>query len=383
MVNETKFIINDFLLFEEFCNLRCDYCSGFYPSEYKFRRSADRIIYPPVWNDVRKTNKTLENLLDESPKINTLFNLATKSLDEQNIFFEHPILKISGGEIFLVRETINFIEQMSKRYRAIQLLTNGTLLKDTYIAALADLKNIYFQISLDGHTITANKARTKNQKTLDIILGNIEKIQERNIPLEINCVLTKYNTHYFSEFVSYMSQYPDVTIFPRLVRREPADVLFPKENEIENFNSYVKTYVKSSEVNKEKFNALPPKSYLNRVSEILLTRKRDWKCYVPFFVMGSDMYGNISSCTLCSNSTRMTNIFEPDEGMMKMLIDKNHHNPENKNINCPSACIVQYEMFNLFMDEEVSEKELLKIPTFRVSGVLESMKKIKDGLNEN
>ncbi|MBU2633987.1 MAG: radical SAM protein [Nanoarchaeota archaeon] len=369
-MEKTQFIINDFLLFEEFCNLRCDYCGGFYPTEYLFKRRQNRLIYPEVWDSIRRANKTLEKILDKTPKVSQLFELASKTLEEQDKYFEYPILKLSGGEIFLVKETMDFIKSMSERFKAVQVLTNGTLLKESHIGDIAELGNVYIQLSLDGHTLETNKTRTKKAGILKKVLRNVELIQEKNMPLEINCVLTKHNIDYLTEFISYMSQYPDIVVFPRTVRGKPAEMLSPENFTIEKFKSLINADYK----------ALPPKEYMKRLFSLILHEKRNWKCHVPSFVLGTDMYGNVSRCTLCSNSTKLTNILEPDKEFLLKLEGKTYHNPTKEYSSCPDNCIVHYEMLNLYVEGRIGEEELTKIPVFRVGGVIEKIKEIKKDL---
>lgn len=371
-MERAQFIINDFLLFEEFCNLRCDYCGGFYPTEYIFKRKQDRLIYPESWDSIRRANKTLEGILDKTPKISQLFELASKTLEEQNKYFEYPILKLSGGEIFLVKEIMDFVKLMSKRFKAVQLLTNGTLLREAHIRDIAELGNVYIQLSLDGHTLETNRARTKKKGILEKVLRNVEIIQENNMPLEINCVSTKYNIDHLTEFISYMSQYPDIVVFPRTVRGKPAEMLSPETFSMEKFKALIDA----------DYSALPPKEYMKRLFSLILHEKNNWNCYVPSFVLGTDMYGNLSRCTLCSSSTRLTNILEPDKEILSRFERKTHHNPANEYSSCPNNCIVHYEMFNLYVEDRIREEELTKIPVFRVQGVIEKIRKIKKDILE-
>ncbi|MBI4980309.1 radical SAM protein [Candidatus Woesearchaeota archaeon] len=372
-MEKAQFVINDFLLFEEFCNLRCDYCGGFYPTDFVFRRDGDRLVYPQRWESTRKASTTLEEMLDQTPKITQLFELASRVLEGLNDQFEYPILKLSGGEVFLIKEICDFIEHSSKRFKAVQLLTNGTLLNESSIECIAQLGNVYIQLSLDGHNLEVNRARIKREELQRKILRNIEVIQKKGLSLEINCVLTKYNTKEFSAFAEYISQYPKVVIFPRPVRGESVEILHPDESAIKQFEESIKT------VNPH---VLPPSSYIDKLLSTLLHKKRAWKCYIPFFVMGTDMYGNLSRCTLCSGSTKVTNILEPDEDKLQSLKHKVSYNSDNNCISCPENCITQYEMFNLYVESMVNEEELKKVPIFRANGIIENIKEIKSSIKK-
>ena len=374
-MEKRQFVINDMLLFEEFCNQRCDYCGGFYPTEYRFRREGDQLIMPPSWEEVRVANSVLRSNLSSPPTIPQLFDVTRRALEAGRRFFEYPILKLSGGEVFIVRETMDFIEELSTDFDAIQVLTNGTYLTEPVVDRIARLGNVYMQISLDGSSLATNLARNKNPRVLGRILDGLDLLQKRQVPVEINCVLTRHNTAEFASFVDYLSQYDSLVVFPRPVRGEPARTLFPDRNQIEAF---------SEQVDSMDGGVLPPRPYMDRLIYILLNRRRAWDCYIPFFVVGTDMYGNLSMCTLCSNSSRLVGMLEvQSDPFVDSLGQNTYYDPNSKYACCPSGCIVQYEMFNLYVDGEVDDRDLLHVPTFRMRGVLDRTREIKNRIKES
>jgi MoaA/NifB/PqqE/SkfB family radical SAM enzyme len=76
-----------------------------------------------------------------------------RMLDIMEENFDIPILKISGGEIFLVNGIIDLFEDRASHYTVLQALTNGTLLNEEKVARMAEIKNLQVQFPLDGHTL--------------------------------------------------------------------------------------------------------------------------------------------------------------------------------------------------------------------------------------
>jgi MoaA/NifB/PqqE/SkfB family radical SAM enzyme len=288
--------------------------------------------------------------------------------------FTYSILKLSGGEIFLSDKIVNFIRKRHKRYDAIQLLTNGINLKEEQIKEVGKFGNVYFQISLDGISSEANRARFSNELLLKKVLKNINLISDLNMGLEINCVLTKFNIDDLKKFVEYFSKIPHVVIFPRPVRGNPKNRLYPDRKQIENFDFLLKNYKKYSAV-------LPPYKYLERVKLMLREELRRWNCYVPYFVLSENNYGKVSKCTCGSFVENVVDISSANTDEIKMALRKNSYNHKIRYAACID-CISQYEIFNLLVDNEISKDEIKNIPTFQFENVLNSIYKIKEKITQ-
>ncbi|MFA5406238.1 MAG: radical SAM protein [Candidatus Nanoarchaeia archaeon] len=352
---KVPFVFNDFLFLEELCNMKCKYCEGYYKDGINFIKKQDRLIMNNKWNLSAKKIGLLPN-----PKINDIIETSRKVLEVSRNKVDVPILKISGGEIYLIKEIQELIKQESKNYEIIQVLTNATLLSDLMIDELKELRNVQLQVSLDSPDPLMNKARS--QKLTKLVLEKINKIKSKCLPLEINCVLTKFNTGGFKSLLEYTEQYDNTIIIPRPVRGPPALNLKPNNKQITDFEKTVNGY--------KGHKNLPPYKYLDRVVTVLKQERRSWFCYTPYTVLSSSNLGAIDVCT-CSNhnSSRgnlLLNDFKPEVVPFK---------PSDA-INCGN-CIMNYEIMNLYIDSELSINDLKRIPLYNNDHVINNINKIK------
>ncbi len=314
---KSKLVFNDQRILDEFCNSKCKYCGGFYPSEYRLNFDENKAIEMPVcWKEYIQNNKSLSKRIPLKPKISDFFALGKKVLFEADKVFDYKILKLSGGEIFIYDEIVDFIKSINKDYVAIQLLTNSLAITHKKIDKLARLGNVYFQISLDGASGKTNFARNGNNLVVKKILENIEHILKNGMGLEINCVLTKYNTGLFDDMLKKFKGYKNFVIRPRPVRNEPKDILNFNKDQIKAFKKItINNYDLYSEI-------LPPREYLERLVYVMENERRNWNCYVPFYVLGINNYGDVNTCTRTDDLKRIGNIFDSSINMNKIFKDK-------------------------------------------------------------
>jgi MoaA/NifB/PqqE/SkfB family radical SAM enzyme len=371
---ESHFTFNDHRIIEEFCNLKCDYCGGFYPSEYQLKYDGNgSLIMPQSWKDKISESPETAGRIPLEPSIKDFFLLGKSALAKAEDFTDVDILKLSGGEIFIYKDLCDFIEKIHQQYTAIQVLTNGVSLTPEIIRKLANLENVYFQVSLDGVDDFSNKARSSSGVVVNKVLANINAMQENNVGVEINTVLTKYNTDSFESMLEYFKDAENLIIVPRPVRGEPKESLVYSSEQSATFNELVNN--KQSKYQ----NILPPQAYLNRLQFIMENGQRDWNCYIPFFVMGMDNYGTVDTCPCASDLPKIGNVFTDLRVIEQTYGDNTQFNPKNNYIQCKN-CIVQYELINLYIEGLVSAKEMRKIPSFKFNGVLENIDQKKKEL---
>ncbi len=371
---KAEFVFNDQRIFDEFCNSRCKYCGGFYPSEFRLNFNDDKTLKMPVcWQKRIRDNQNLSKRIPWRPKISDFFNLGKEVLAAVGKIADYKILKLSGGEIFLYDDIVGFIESINKNYAAIQLLTNGVALTPKKIDRLAALGNVYFQISLDGVSGKTNFARNGNDTAVEKILGNIKQILKNNIGLEINCVLTKYNTNSFEIMLRYFKGAKNFVLVPRPVRGGPRTILDFSDDQLQDFKKLViGKYDLYSDI-------LPPKEYLERLIDVMENGRRNWNCYVPFYVMGVDNYGDIGACTRTDDLPMIGNIFDNSRKIDKIFKSNKNYAPASKPEPC-SYCIIQYEMMNLYTEGIIGQKEMEKIPSFKIPGVMARVDEIRKRL---
>ncbi|HOI18736.1 MAG TPA: radical SAM protein [Candidatus Woesearchaeota archaeon] len=333
----------DTTVIEEFCNMRCLYCDD----NSEFRYNNGNIITPKSWFVKKKAlmkDKVLSGL--------NLWETYSENIEILIKKFDVHTLKISGGEIFLDENLLfEFLEKYSNKFAQIQILTNASRLEEETMVRLKQYQNIVFQISLDGIDKKTNFARTRNNAVLQKkILSGIQNIISSKIPIEINSVLTKYNTARFDEFLDFFSETENLVIFPRPVRNHPE--LFPVLEDIKRFAKILYDYPKYEKI-------LPHKNYISRIYSVLKAEK-DWKCYVPRFVIGMDNYGEVKGCT-CSSVI-------PNKGKISELTEYN-----TDSYSC-SLCTTQYELFNMLIDKEIKFDELFRIPSLSKMSIIPYLK---------
>lgn len=338
-----KACVNDFLIFEEFCNMSCAYCEGFYGTGLKLKRKGSKLVLPDAIKKKINDDPVLMLTIGDEPNVRDVFRVSQGVLHAIDLEFKPDVLKISGGEIFIVPEMVGFIEDVSRDYSSVQILTNGSLLDRKKLRKIADIGNVSFQVSLDGATFETNAARARSKAMHERVMEAIGSIRDYGFPLEINCVLTKHNTGRFGETVEYFSGFEKTKIYPRPVRGKPRDVLFPEREQSLEFERYCE---------RTESHVLPPKPYLKRVSTVLSGGCRQWPCYVPEFVLGTDCYGRVKSCTGIEDHNDIGAVFS-------WKFDLRNKAP----VCAPftgicGECINQYEMYNLFVDGEITASTL-------------------------
>jgi len=118
------------------CNLSCTYCS------------TDT-------SDYLKNNTNYQ-----ADNVNSVLSKSRQIIDTK-------ILQIvGGGEIFLIDQFENWVLEQASYYTTVFILTNGVLASEKQIDFLAQIPNIHFGLSLDGHRLEMNHYRFKKKKYL-------------------------------------------------------------------------------------------------------------------------------------------------------------------------------------------------------------------------
>src|SRR5579871_4889196 len=136
-------LVHDHVITDFLCNLRCKYC----PCEVTLmKRKGDLVVikdsaFGPAYQE------PVSGVLKRSHQV---VSIVSQKLPA-------TVLKLSGGEIFLLPEFIDELPELARKYAIVQILTNGTLMNDVVIKSISAINNVHIQISLDGHLIEMNK----------------------------------------------------------------------------------------------------------------------------------------------------------------------------------------------------------------------------------
>lgn len=294
----------------------------------------------------------------------------------ENIFntFHISILKISGGEILLIKGIMDYIRKHAPKYKKVQILTNGTLLTPDLLSQLKEIENITIQISLDHHTVEGNEYRTPTPEKLQRILDNIENIVHSGFSVEINCVLHDKNTHIIHDFADYLMKFKSrVILFPFPVRGKNQYNFYPNANQMYGVEELIKRYTKYQDI-------LPAKSYLEYLLRFLQIGKREIPCVLPKIAIGSFDDGNITPCpnywfNSLGNILKEVpqTVFEKvDKDRIYNVLTHDRHRPTE----C-SQCFTPWEILNLYAIGELSINDLKKLPFYSFDGLEELLSVIK------
>ena len=364
-----KVIYQDQRVAEEFCNFRCDYCEGFCPSGYSLIKDKNNNLnVPKEWYEkINLLPIEAKKYFENGSKMENFYSLCLNILEKTSVILQADILKISGGEITTNENLVNFIKKIHKNYPSIQILTNGFNIKEEEIKEYRKMGNISFQISIDGVTSDSNYAKSHNAKITEKVIENIEIMIREELGVEINCVLTKYNTDKFLEFLERFKDANNLIIVPRPVRGKPKEILNFSKKQVELFEVIINdNFDKYSKI-------LPPKEYFSRLIEIMRMDRRNTECYIPFYVESIDSYGNIEECPIGLITESNYNVFEKQKDD-NIIIKKNIFK-ENK---LCQNCTNQYEMFNLYVEGKITREELKKMPSLNSDKILTHIDEIKE-----
>lgn len=373
MKNKQLVIYQDQRIAEEFCNFRCEYCGGLCPkNEYTTKKDKQgNFQVPNEWYKmIDKMPKEVKKYFDTGNNFENHYKLAYDIMEKSDEIIDTAILKISGGELTLNPNLCDFVNLIHKKYLSIQILSNGYNLKKEEILKYKEMKNVSFQISLDGTTPESNYSKTHSKFITKKVLENIGFILENDIGLEINCVLTKYNIDKFLDFLEYFKNAKKLIVVPRPVRGEARNTIDFTKQQVEMFEKIImKNY-------NNYCNILPPIEYFQRLIKMMKNGKRGCSCYIPYFVQSIDGYGNFEMCPLGLMYEKNKNIMNNSVSKQDILINSDYN--VNNNYNLCKYCMVQYEMFNLFVDNKIEDMDLKKLPSMNDDRIISYVKNIKE-----
>ncbi|MFM9611803.1 radical SAM protein [Streptomyces niveiscabiei] len=261
------FLVNDMVIEEQLCQMRCSYC-------------------------LTEEFNLLMDVPDARLRITT--DRSQDWLEILDLYHEHvdaPILRLSGGEFFWLKGSTEFVQEASKRYETVQVITNGVFLNERRIEALASMGNVQLNISLDGHTLELNRHRLppKQAKLHDVIMRNLGAAAEAGLQIDIQSVLTDANYHGQLEFAEYLrARYAGRTtlyFFP--VRGDTAERMGPPPGD--HLMPLVDRYDEFASV-------LPPRAYVEHMATQLQTNVRTLGCFVPATMAQLFGQGDVSAC---------------------------------------------------------------------------------------
>lgn len=326
-----KFLMNDMVIEEQLCQMRCSYCLT---EEYnllmnvpdaRLRLTTDR---RHDWHEV---------------------------LDAYHQHVDAPILRLSGGEFFWLKGSTEFVEECGRRYETVQVITNGVFLTPQRLAALAAIGNCQLNISLDGHTLELNAHRlpAKQARLHDVIMHNLDAAVQAGLKLEIQSVLTDANVHGQVEFAEFLRERYDgrVMLYFFPVRGETAKRMGPPPGP--HLDPLLERYDEFAGV-------LPPKAYVAHMVEQLRAGVRTLPCYITATMVQLFGQGDVSACPHAwvkpmGNMTNRTPLVLEEYGSHQ------HYDlfmQERPRFSFCKTCATPSDVVNLYFLDRVSDAEI-------------------------
>ena len=126
-------------------------------------------------------------------------------------------------------------------------------------------------------------------------------------------------------------------------------------------------------------NILPPMEYFNRLFKMMAEEKRAYRCYIPYFILSVDGYGNIEQCPCGLTGDYKYNLLSKKADFKNILLDS-EYNALKKYKEC-TYCMNQYELINLYIDGEIKENDLKRVPSLNTEEIIRDIMKIKEMIN--
>jgi Predicted Fe-S oxidoreductases len=302
--------------------------------------------------------------------------------------FYSPIVKISGGEIFLMTNLKEFVNELFQYYPYVLIQTNGRHLhKNNNLEWIIESKRILLQISLDGHDLDMNEYRFNDQNILDNLKHSIKVLKENSVYLEITTVLNNKNSGRYDEFMKFLCELPagkeknTLKSTPILIV-DKEGIYTPSETDIEIVDRVVKDYQQYKEV-------LPPEKYMQNLSKLMNKEQLKYQCFNPIVSLNITDDGKIKGCTniLPENVLNVGNVLEEDyETLNKrfghtkfqnLLVSTMQRVPLCKN--CFNFCSI----YNLYLNDSITLDELCENNyMFHLKEVRETLVELKEDIQE-
>jgi molybdenum cofactor biosynthesis enzyme MoaA len=351
------YLMNDFVVQEHVCNLRCSYCLNFENENLKGGQPwvpIERINLKPDSRGWQRARQVLE--------------VCRKKGDA-------PILRLAGGEIMAIPGGVDFVRSVAPHWHRVQVLTNATFLRRD-IDELAPIPNLNLCCSVDGHTAELNALRTPNVAWANRIIDGFRAAVEAGIPVEVYTVLTHHNTEALFDFVSWVADLPrraDVRILAFPVRGEVAKETAPRAHQLHSIEKLLDRYDEFAAV-------LPPRAYYERMLSFCRTGRRSFGCRVPLSFVQTFDDGVVASCSNCWASP-LGNLLENDCVFEQVGVATIHklflRNPPRFPF-C-RTCFTPFDVVNVYADGACALAELAQMDLYSSAPVQRRLAELRAG----
>jgi MoaA/NifB/PqqE/SkfB family radical SAM enzyme len=337
---------NDLVINEDSCNLSCTYClTG--QSNLKDDHRLQLIFEPPK-RDTYAEGTELAN------RVNTVSDRLRGN-------FSMPLLKVTGGEIFLVKGIMDFLAREAPKYEVLVIQTNGVLVNEDHLEQLRSFGNVVMQVSLDSHLFSGNSYRVGKPELHAKVLRAISAIIDSGMPCEVYSVLNDRSVSEMREFADWLAAFTAPPMyFPFPVRGPTSQEFAVRPDQIR----YVEEFVAQHEQMRA---VVPPMAYFNRLLSFYHKGKRTFRCHLPRLVVSSFSDGMVTPCPNIWFSD-MGKVTGDDwqavlnkvgkTGLTKALL------AERPRLSACHGCFTPWDTLSMYFDDEMTLDELCSAPTY-------------------
>lgn len=339
-------LANDFVLREDDCNLACEYClTG--QSNFKARHELKLIFEPPhrgTYSASSELGARMDAVVDGVRRAAPL-----------------PIIKITGGEIFLVRGIIDFLRKLSKQYATVVIQTNGVLVNDEVAAEIESWGNACLQISLDAVSYEGNSYRSTSERQHELVIDRIFRLLERRIPTEIYAVLNDRSVPRLAHTLeSLLPHHDHLRVYPFPVRGPDKERFYPAPEQIPLVRAILDDYDRYARV-------LPPRAYWRRLVRFLEDGGRTFRCHLPRFAFTTFDDGAVTPCPNIWFNT-LGNVLKEDAAAVMEQVGKTAFYQlllaERPRLDACKGCFTPWDTLSMYMDGEMTIDELCDSPMY-------------------
>ena len=350
------YLMNDFVVQEHVCNLRCSYCLNF---------ENENLKEGEPWSPVERIDLNTGSFG---------WQRARRVLELCREKGQAPILRLAGGEIMAIAGSLGFLEEEAAHWERVQILTNATFLERD-IDQLRAIPSLNLCCSVDGHTVELNRERTPNEKWAGRIINGLLAAVHAGMPVEVYMVLTQTNVHAVHEFACWLQELPrlaDLRLLPFPVRGNIAETKRPQPGEYDALQRVLEEYDRLAEI-------LPPRGFLERLVEFCVTGERTRRCRVPLSFLQTFDDGVVASCSNCWASP-LGNLLE-DEAVLDQVGKANIHKlflRDPPRFPFCRTCFTPFDVVNTFLDGDCDLDEIGSMDLYSTSGVRNRLQLLGD-----
>jgi len=353
-----RFLYHDLIVAGNWCNLKCSYCTSVVDADaFGTQTSASR----------RGRGATIA------------VAEVLAMIDGLGEHVDAPVIKVSGGELFLLANAVELIEQLSARYAHVQVLSNGTELSVDAVRRIARLGNVSFNLSLDGHTAAMNAMRWRSTHLGARVMAAFEALVRHCAVLEITSVISDANVGGFADFLGFLRRQPcRIVAVPIPVRGVHAAALFAPESRL-GFAAALRG------IARDFADVLGPAAYCDALADFLAVAhgQRRARCHLANAAVQLFDTGAVTPCpvgwTLEIGNVRRDGAaaVAGQIGSHKMYELLTRARPR---VPVCRTCFSQADILNLFLDGAIGLDEIGRMPLYHSAAARARLAELRDAV---